>query len=254
MTRPWEKSPRDGELDSDERFKILLDRINFDEFLVPAATEALRFYDDSLPYHNIDHMFEVTENILDLCEIRGITGYHLQALCMAALWHDSDFPRPLDPNDISKENRSAILVNNAILACASDLGANEQKELGMFADLVSTLVLSTHPERVPDNIYEEILNEADLLNLGGDIVVMLQKSTALYVEGLILAGDDFIGSIDDLIRSRISGLSDWCGSTQSFLKDLIKRKIPSEEVLKKMSTNIRTITPNNIINLFKKPD
>lgn len=252
MTQSNETSVVDGELGGKERFRQLLDRIDFDDLILPAAEEAISWYDDELPYHNIAHMIEVTENVLTLCEERAITGYARQALCMAALWHDSAFPILLEPHEPTKEHRSAKLANEAILKCDPGYSLDESHELVVFADWVSTLVLSTHPDREPVNLYEELLNEADLLNLRDDVAYMLQKSAALYIEGLMLAGENIVGSIEDFIKSRLSGLGSWCSSTQIFLSGLIKRKIISENDLEKMANNIRAITPDNLLKMFKK--
>lgn len=234
-----------------ERLEALLDEAELRPELRGVAHEALNWYSEDLPYHNLEHMFEVTHNTLSLCEQNGVTGMAKEALILAALWHDAAYPIPLEDYFESKEHRSASLAQQAILELRDGQNLETQIDTLMLADFVATLIISTHAERSPTDLYEQILNQADTANIGSDTVEMLRRSAAFYIEGRMLAGEEFVGTIEQFLYDRIEDFTVWCQSTQGVLTALTEKKLGSLNLIEAVRNNIAKITPTGIIDAIR---
>lgn len=237
--------------DYESRLNLLCERVKFPESLIGAAKEAILGYTSELPYHNIEHMFSVAEEVLDLCIECKLDNYETQKLVMAALWHDYDYKTRLQDNFESKEHRSAIYAYNAIVAHATSENYIEQE---LFAAEVASLIISTHKSFVPCNLNEAILNSADISNLSGPVPLMLDRSIAFFIEGRLLEGEEVVGSTLDFLSSKREALNIWCPNTQQILDYLVTNKLGVGPVFTAVKERIAFITTENILNLVKPQD
>lgn len=247
MTHSPETGTTGETLSYEDRLRDLIEKSGLDIRLHEVACEALNHYTAELPYHNVEHMFEVTENTIALCDQYQVIGTDRSTLILAALWHDADYHIPLDNYEISKEHHSAQLCFNAVMGAAQDATPDDREYLEAVAEWSASLIISTHADRVPADIYEQILNQADTANLSGDSPRMLQNSGMLFVESKILAGEEILGSIEDYVSTRAQELSDWCTSTQGILSKIIQNKLGSTKLLAVAKNNQLLMTPVNII-------
>lgn len=233
--------PKFEDTEVKRRFADIIARSEFDVDLIPAAEAAMGWYTTELPYHNLGHMFVVTETTLDLCETRSIRGVARQALVMAALWHDAAYPMPLESYEISKEHRSAQLAIEAIMSTAE-----LTRETQLFADWVASLIISTHAEHVPTDEYEQILNEADIANLSGPLPEMFQNSVNFFIETCLLAGEELTGDVETILTSRLDKFTAWCGTTQSVLAHLVQNKVLDQVRRVAIFDRVQQVSPKNI--------
>ncbi len=254
MEVPFEKKISTEQIDHHTRLAELLDLVELEEHFRPAAFAALDWYTDNLPYHNIEHMFEVAENTLALCLEYGITGNERQMVFMAALWHDAAYHLPLEDYEISKEHRSAFLAYEAIMAHVDPTDSELYEKTQIFADGVSKIIISTHHGRIPEGIQEYILNRADINNLSGSVAEMLKKSLAFYLESRQMAGEQFLGSVEQYLSDHIEDFTGWCETTQEILDSLISNKLGTSTIIDTVRGNIKKITPTNIFSLFQNSE
>lgn len=233
--------------DYPERLRLLVERSGLDERLHSVAYDALNWYSPDLPYHNVEHMFEVTERTIALCDEHRLIGMDRSALILAALWHDAAYPIPLEDFEVSKEHRSAELAFNTIMSLAEGAESENATYFEIVAEWTATLIISTHADHIPLNIYEEILNQADTANLSGESPRMLQNSGMLFVESQMLAGEKIVGSVEDYIAGKYQELNDWCTSAQGILTKIIENKLGATKFLEAAKSNQVLMTPVNIL-------
>ncbi len=254
METPFETTRSTEQIDHHARLAELIDSIELEEYLRPAAFAAIDWYTDDLPYHNIEHMFEVTENVLALCKEHGIVGNERQIVFMAALWHDAAYPLPLEEYETSKEHRSALLAYEAIMAQVDPTDTELYAQTQIFDDGVASIIISSQHGRIPEGILEYILNTADIKNLSGSVVEMLKKSLAFYLEGKQMAGEQFIGSVEQYLSDHIEDFTGWCETTQGILEGLVSNKLGASTILETVRDNVKKITPANIFELFRNSE
>jgi len=255
MKESWEAARLHGESDYTAQFSELIARIDLSAELIDPAQAAICWYTNRLPYHNIEHMFAVTEEVLDQCGIQKLDSVARQALCLAALWHDADYPTPLSetPEYVSKEQRSAKLAFDAITQ-TTDPSQTCPVQTTQLARQVADLIESTHESKTPSTPYEIILNQADLCNLQGSLVEVLQNTMLLFVESRILAGEEFVGNVEQFAIDHAEQLTDYCNSSQIFLQKLLETKFTRHATLASLRETVLQISPKNIRRLvFGKP-
>ncbi|MCP4522666.1 MAG: HD domain-containing protein [Candidatus Gracilibacteria bacterium] len=105
-------------------------------------------------YHQYSHALEVMERSLYLGKREGLTDAELEMLALAALFHDTGFIIQYDNN----EPIGAKIAQNYLKSMLYD---REKIEI------IESIILATDPKyKQPKNIYEEIIKDADLDNLG----------------------------------------------------------------------------------------
>lgn len=248
MNQNTEQIKESNPSDYEPRMSSLIERTRFKASLILPAREALNGYSSDLPYHNIEHMFTVAEDVLQTCEEYGLADSEIQLLVMAALWHDYDYKTPLEDHFESKEQRSAVYAYNNIMLHATEDNFAEQE---LFASEVASLVISTHKSHIPSNLYEAILNSADISNLSGPIALMLDRSIAFYIEGRLLDGEEVVGSTLEFLTSKRDALMEWCPMTQDVLSNLVQNKIGFGPLFSAVKDRISLITVDNLVNTLK---
>ncbi|MCA9309504.1 HD domain-containing protein [Candidatus Saccharibacteria bacterium] len=250
MSTTWETTRQLEVDDYTTRLYELCAEAGFDNVLMPVAAEAISHYSNDLPYHNIEHMFYVAETALALCELYDVDDYQKQVIIMSALWHDADYRPGLDDEDISKEHRSgtiaytAIMHRTVLLHSEGMIDDEQLQHYTNYADDVRQTIISTLADREPQNIMEQVLNEADLSNVSGNSLYVLQNTALLFVEKHLLAGEDVVGSVEPFIRSHLDQFTQYCSDSQDFLTILLQTKFKD---VTRFASNIAQITPANII-------
>lgn len=242
----WEQNRELQPEDYEIRLEQLCDRVQFEGPLFSAAKDAIKGYSNELPYHNIDHMFMVAEETLALCAEYGLSVEDTQMLVMAALWHDYDYKTPLQPEYDNKEQRSAVYAYGAITKHSND---NE-----VFAESVASLIISTHESETPCNLYEAILNSADLSNLQGPSRQVLLNTLALFVESRLLAGEQIVGTVSEFIESQNLALTQFCEASQTFLQRLITTKFGTTMIFGFLRSQVDQITVENLRDMIKSAE
>lgn len=217
---------RSLEQHTDERLQTLCIRAGLDQKYHEAAHDASNHYIVNKLYHNLDHMFEVTEKVLDLFDEYGeafaLSTDDRQQLFLAALWHDADYHLPMDETFLSKEQRSARLVYDAL---TKDQDQDPQWETIVFAGGVASLVLSTEPGRkIKYGTAAYLLNRADLNNLTGTKEDDLLKSGKFFIEQLMAQGAQTTESAQEALEGHSDTLRKWCLSTRYHLEELVRAK------------------------------
>ncbi len=119
-------------------------------------------------YHQYNHALEVMDRSVYLAEKEGLNEKEIEILMLASLFHDTGFVIQYDKN----EPIGAKIARNYL---KSMLYHNEDIQL------IEEIILATDPEYTnPKNIYEKIIKDADLDNLGRDD--FLDKSESLNRE------------------------------------------------------------------------
>ncbi|MFK7779985.1 MAG: HD domain-containing protein [Candidatus Gracilibacteria bacterium] len=105
-------------------------------------------------YHSYKHAIEVMERAMYLGEKEGLSEDELEVIGLAGLFHDTGFVIQYDNN----EQIGSKIAQNYL---KSILYPKEKIEL------VERLILATIPEyKTPVDIYEKIIKDADMDNLG----------------------------------------------------------------------------------------
>lgn len=106
-------------------------------------------------YHQRSHFEWVRDVVLKLGEMEGLSDSECDQLEVAALFHDIGYR--FGYND--HEERSAALIAEFL----NNYGANPS-----FIGEVEQLILSTNRKRVPRNLSDQIIRDADISYLGTD--------------------------------------------------------------------------------------
>ena len=119
-------------------------------------------------YHQYNHALEVMDRSVYLAEKEGLDQKEIEILSLAALFHDTGFVIQYDKNEpiwakIARNYLKSMLYHNDDIK------------------LIEEIILATDPDyKTPKNIYEKIIKDADLDNLGRDD--FLDKSESLNRE------------------------------------------------------------------------
>jgi predicted metal-dependent HD superfamily phosphohydrolase len=105
------------------------------------------------PYHSWDHIQSVYQGVSDLGKMEQVSETELQALQIAALFHDAG----IHINYEAHEKESVKIATEYL---------EEQKSDQSFIDLVNQLIFSTDIRHEPSGKLEKIIKDADLSNLG----------------------------------------------------------------------------------------
>ena len=105
------------------------------------------------PYHSWDHIQSVYEGVSELGGMEKVSKTELEALQLAALFHDSG----IHINYEAHEKESVKIATDYL---------EEQKCEQSLIDLVNQLIFSTDIRHEPADKLEKIIKDADLSNLG----------------------------------------------------------------------------------------
>ncbi len=120
-----------------------------------ARLHALRLLDkvDHYPYHNVEHTLGVYSRSAYLADMEGITGEAKTDLLIAAIFHDTGFTSVYPKN----ETVGAKLAEDFL----REQEFPEERIARVRRIILATIVFST-----PSDILEQIIQDADLDNLG----------------------------------------------------------------------------------------
>lgn len=233
-----------------ERLEALLFASSIEAKWYPVASRAIEYYREDLPYHNVDHMFEVTEGTLIACDELEVDGIERTALVLAALFHDADYDLPLEDGYRSKEHRSAVIAHAEIMRNPDTIQDTETSQL---ADMVHDLILSTHEDHVPQNKLERILNNADIANVITGGIDMYRKTGAFYLEHLILTSQTVYTDLAATIQRNTSGFGSWLQEATRHLEVLAQNKLSDDESrLRSTLKNIHSITIAKVLDIINR--
>ena len=108
-----------------------------------------------LPYHNLNHIYDVLNSAQVIAQNEGITGDEIKLLRLAALFHDAGFIY----SSINHENRGAALAREILPGYGLSVAQVEQ---------ICNMILATRTPQLPVTKLEKILCDADLDYLGRD--------------------------------------------------------------------------------------
>ena len=107
-------------------------------------------------YHQYSHALDVMERAMYLWKKEGLSNQEIEILAIAALFHDTGFIIQYDKN----EPIWAKIAQNYLKTMMYDRDKIQ---------LIEEIILATDPDYTePKNIYEKIIKDADLDNLGRD--------------------------------------------------------------------------------------
>ena len=109
--------------------------------------------DDTLYYHGKHHTLDVYEVVIKLCEAAQLSDYNTLLLSTAALFHDTGFMRSYR----NHEWHSCNITRETLPKFDYTEGEIEQ---------ICQMIMATKIPQLPQNIYEEIICDADLDYLG----------------------------------------------------------------------------------------
>ena len=110
-----------------------------------------------LCYHNLDHTFvDVLPAAMEMAELLHVNGRDANLLAVAAAFHDIGWL-------IQGSNHERIGVNIA-RAILPDYGFSKDD-----IEIIARIIMATRLPQSPTNLLEEILADADLAALGGDM-------------------------------------------------------------------------------------
>ncbi|MGD9488574.1 MAG: Pycsar system effector family protein [Calditrichaceae bacterium] len=130
-------------------------------------------------FHNPDHTMQVVENIREIAESSDVSDSDLEALTIAAWFHDTGY---ID----TYEGHEEISVKYA----AEFL--EKQKYPDEKINRISSLIRATKFDRKPANKLEEIMRDADILHIGRKGAS--KKTRALRKEWEIILGKKYSDS------------------------------------------------------------
>lgn len=105
-------------------------------------------------YHHYEHALDVMQRAVYLAKKEGLSDDDIEILALSALFHDTWFIIQYDKN----EPIWAKIAQNYLKMMMYD----REK-----IDLIEQIILATDPDyKTPQNIYEKIIKDADLDNLG----------------------------------------------------------------------------------------
>ena len=107
-------------------------------------------------YHQYSHALDVMERAMYLWKKEGLSNQEIEILAISALFHDTGFIIQYDKN----EPIWAKIAQNYLKTMMYDRDKIQ---------LIEEIILATDPDYTePKNIYEKIIKDADLDNLGRD--------------------------------------------------------------------------------------
>lgn len=109
--------------------------------------------DERLVYHNFNHFREVAEYAREFLENYEIGDTEKEALLIAAWFHDAGYVRKYKGH----EEESVKIFEEF----AAENNINQKT-----IDLVAELILSTRHKQTPRGLLQEILHDADIINIG----------------------------------------------------------------------------------------
>lgn len=142
-----------------------------------------------LPYHNWEHATGVRNRCRQLAMVCVTQGMEVDfdVLEAAALWHDAGFYVPKDEYGLGTTGKSWSKEHYSMYLAAIDL-----QGLGMPDDkIVKVLdaIASTEAGIDCTSLEGRILAQADIENVGGDMMVFLRNTLNLYKEtGMLNSG------------------------------------------------------------------
>lgn len=125
---------------------------NYQEKLIRVAALSGRLM-PQLPYHNIDHAFEVYSSVCRLANLEKVSYENKFLLQTAALLHDTLY----ELNNSENEKTSASVARTYLPGFGYSSDQTEQ---------IADLILATQIPTNPKNLLEKIMCDADLDNLG----------------------------------------------------------------------------------------
>lgn len=121
-----------------------------------AAEYVFNLFKDKLPgdyvYHNYNHTAETAKACKKLSKSYNLTSRDYEVLMLAAIFHDTGYITTYD----NHEEESVKFMKEYLKGNYSDEDINE----------IESLILSTKYRTVPDGSLQEILHDADYINLG----------------------------------------------------------------------------------------
>lgn len=107
-------------------------------------------------YHSYEHSIDVMQRAIYLAEQENLTSEDIEMMALAGLFHDTWFIVRYDKN----EPIWAKIARNYLLS----IDYPEEK-----ISKIEEIILATDPDyKTPKNIYEKIIKDADMDNLGRD--------------------------------------------------------------------------------------
>ncbi|MEZ5042627.1 MAG: DUF5706 domain-containing protein [Saprospiraceae bacterium] len=157
-----------------------------EQYVTTLLTEKLS---DDHTYHNLAHTLKVREACLEIAKGMDINKDELEILELAALFHDTGFITQYDGHEAVSHHLAA-----EFLEARDYKDKKQQKVLGCID--------ATQVGREPQSVLEEIMKDADLLNLGSnDYLVSLAN---LRAEWAVILGQQYSDE-------------DWCKLNIDFL-------------------------------------
>ncbi|MES3016123.1 MAG: Pycsar system effector family protein [Bacteroidota bacterium] len=121
-----------------------------------AAEYVFNLFKDKLPgdyvYHNYNHTAETAKACKKLSKSYNLTSRDYEVLMLAAIFHDTGYIKSYD----NHEEESVKFMKEYLNGNYSDEDIKE----------IESLILSTKYRTVPDGSLQEILHDADYINLG----------------------------------------------------------------------------------------
>mgnify|MGYP002336144046 CR=1 FL=1 len=142
-----------------------------------------------LPYHNWEHATSVRDRCRQLATVCFTQGMEVdfEVLEAAALWHDAGFHLPKEQYGLGSVAKSWSKEHYSMYLAAIDL-----QDLGMPDEKIGKVIeaiASTEAGIDCTSLEGRILAQADIENVGGDIMVFLKNTLNLYKEaGMLNAG------------------------------------------------------------------
>lgn len=109
----------------------------------------------ALPYHNIDHVYDVVESAMRIAETEGVSNEELSLIRLAAFFHDVGFIREAKGH----EAHGAAIAKEIL----PTFGLSEAQ-----VESICSMIMATQLPQTPMNKLDKILCDADLDYLGRD--------------------------------------------------------------------------------------
>ena len=143
---------------------------NANPIIKSAEEYVFNLFKEKLPpdhvYHNYKHTFQTVKACREIANTYSLTSRELEVLLLAAIFHDTGYIETYEGH----EEVSVRFFNDFI---KGDYPLEDIKR-------VEELILSTKPGTVPDGTLQEILHDADYINIGKKKFV--QRAELLRIE------------------------------------------------------------------------
>lgn len=143
---------------------------NANPIIKSAEEYVFNLFKEKLPpdhvYHNYKHTFQTVKASREIANTYNLTSRELEVLLLAAIFHDTGYIETYEGH----EEVSVRFFNDFI---KGDYPLEDIKR-------VEELILSTKPGTVPDGTLQEILHDADYINIGKKKFV--QRAELLRIE------------------------------------------------------------------------